>query len=100
MRELMAFPISQKEGGASEKGSAILPGESQIGVYFLPKPPPYSARRSITLSRGTGVAVSVQHTQQQQRQVIQQNQNLNGQPVVECVTDTVGSLEQTPLERT
>jgi len=66
----------------------------------MPKTTLHSADCAVTLVSGTCILVSVQHTQQQQRQVLQQDQHLNGQTVVKCVIDTIGGLKQTPLEGT
>lgn len=100
----MAFPISQKEGGVSktrrERFTAWCHKNLWHSVVVHPQISTVSVDRSVTLFSGTSVPVSVQNTEQQQRDFLQQDQHLSGQIVVKCITDTAGYLKQTPLKGT
>lgn len=67
-------------------------------VFEIPKS--LSANCSNTHFSGTDIQVSIQKTQQQQRDILQQAQQLNGHNVVKCVIDAAGCLKQTPLKGT
>lgn len=83
IRELMAFPISQKEGGASKtEASDLLCGVINRSEMSCTSSPDQCCFCSSTLFSGTSILVSIQNTQQQQRDILKQVKHLSGQTVV------------------